>query len=344
MALSEKGFIKAFRSLDQSDIWQDAQLLRIWLTLMMRASWQDEWRRVGSAPVYCNIGDYCFSLREFADDLSLSRGFVKRRLEYLSKRDSIRLENGPRFIRATIINYEKYRDGADIDGPITGQKQANNGPITDHKRANSGPIAGQALYLEEVKEAKKDDSSLTLPKNHSPTPSNESLEPQIDQGFVADACRISESPKSLSESNLRSDPTPPRDKYTAADWQLASEWLGSLWDCKSKPPTKRAAEVIRELREIDGYTHDELREAMAFVVGDDFWCTKAISPAGLRQKNKSGVPKIASIVSQMKAAKAKEPPPERKVIRPEDEPPPPLIGPPREPPAWMRTRANRGHY
>jgi hypothetical protein len=56
------------------------------------------------------------------------------------------------------------------------------------------------------------------------------------------------------------------------------------------------------MRESDGYTHEEIREALAFVERDEWWKGKAMSPVGLRKKNAEGVPKIATILKQARSA------------------------------------------
>jgi hypothetical protein len=95
-------------------------------------------------------------------------------------------------------------------------------------------------------------------------------------------------------------------KYSADDLALAREWIGALKIGKSSPNYESAAETIRKLRQIDGYSMEELKTVFEFVKGDEFWRDQARSPYGLRNKSKSnGLPKIENILARMRTGNFK---------------------------------------
>lgn len=88
--------------------------------------------------------------------------------------------------------------------------------------------------------------------------------------------------------------------FSESDLDLATRWLGELFLSKGQVSKEKAAETLRQCREIDGFTAEELERIFQFVRQDDFWSKNAQSPASLRKKSdKTGLMKIQTIHSRM---------------------------------------------
>lgn len=102
-----------------------------------------------------------------------------------------------------------------------------------------------------------------------------------------------------------SESPPPPPKFSEEDLDLATRWLGALFLGKGRVSKEKAAETLRQCREIDGFTHEDLEAVFEFVRDSAFWSQTAQSPAGLRVKSKSypDLTKIQVITGQMEKAK-----------------------------------------
>jgi biotin operon repressor len=97
-------------------------------------------------------------------------------------------------------------------------------------------------------------------------------------------------------------PSPPsKSGPSPFDFVLAEKWAAFAQEQQPhlKPRVSDYAESVRKMRELDGYPEDFLDELFVFVRKDDFWRKVALSPTQLRQKNKSGLPKISSVIAAM---------------------------------------------
>lgn len=103
--------------------------------------------------------------------------------------------------------------------------------------------------------------------------------------------------------------TPPQateDKFSEADLQMAVEMIHSA---KEQFPSLKAdqskwADDIRKLRELDGYSAEQIIDIWEFVRNDGFWSKNCQSVAKFRQRNKDGV-KYIDLFSQQLSSKPK---------------------------------------
>jgi hypothetical protein len=120
-------------------------------------------------------------------------------------------------------------------------------------------------------------------------------------------CFAETKPPSPSPS-LTPSPTEisPSEIYTPNpfDAVLADKWVSFA---KGLAPHLRlrvpdCVDTFRKLRELDGFTEDQLEALFVFVRQDDFWRPNALSPIGLRKPSKNGLRKIDNILAAMARA------------------------------------------
>jgi hypothetical protein len=104
----------------------------------------------------------------------------------------------------------------------------------------------------------------------------------------------------------------PNNGVTADDFKFAERWFvehGRQVSKTVKFYQKEWAKTVRDLREIDGVSMDELSEMLTFVKNDPFWCKLSASLPRLRTKAaNSEVLKYESIRFAMQRARGTEPP------------------------------------
>ena len=66
-----------------------------------------------------------------------------------------------------------------------------------------------------------------------------------------------------------------------------------------------AVDVIDKLVRIDGFTFDEIKEAMDWATGDDFWGKNALALTAIRKKLRDGTMKFKKIAADMAKSKPK---------------------------------------
>lgn len=64
---------------------------------------------------------------------------------------------------------------------------------------------------------------------------------------------------------------------------------------KQTPNFIRSCEVVDKLIRLDGYTMDEIKNALEWSVKDDFWSDKILSLIGLRKQSSNGMSKFANM-------------------------------------------------
>lgn len=91
--------------------------------------------------------------------------------------------------------------------------------------------------------------------------------------------------------------------------QLAHGFAKHLYDTKQIEPRgdwkTTWPEVLEKLNRIDGFSPEEIRDALAYAVGDEFWSLQIISIKGLRKRSKNDMLKFENLVTSFRYAKSK---------------------------------------
>jgi uncharacterized protein YdaU (DUF1376 family) len=78
---------------------------------------------------------------------------------------------------------------------------------------------------------------------------------------------------------------------------LNNEWCKQFFHTKFLNDT--SMDVFNKLVRIDGYTIDDIKNAIQWARGDDFWSKNFLSPVKLRNKNKEGVKYIDVFLAKL---------------------------------------------
>lgn len=102
------------------------------------------------------------------------------------------------------------------------------------------------------------------------------------------------------ERNIRQAATHPEYAAFAMQFQTAAiDMHGKIAPAISESLINSAVDSIDKLVRIDGFTFEQVRDAMGWAAIDDFWSKNALSLAGLRTKNGDGRTKFQKILAAM---------------------------------------------
>tara|TARA_R100000152_G_C6781173_1_gene215119 strand:- start:1902 stop:2753 length:852 start_codon:yes stop_codon:yes gene_type:complete len=104
-----QGYVKIYRRLLESEVFEEPKLLKTWLWLLLNANWEDRQTRQG---IYIERGQLVTSNQRAARALDCSVNTVRRHLKVLEGLKMIRIEADTVCTVVTICNYRTYQDEA----------------------------------------------------------------------------------------------------------------------------------------------------------------------------------------------------------------------------------------
>lgn len=127
------GYVRLYRSLLSSPIFDDPNLLKLWAYCMLRASHRPRSIRIttgrGTSTVDLLAGQFVFGSRSAAKKLRDSKTNVYRRLKRLEVERCLVLEPGRNFTLVTLCNWQGYQPRAIASGtPSATQSEILSGP------------------------------------------------------------------------------------------------------------------------------------------------------------------------------------------------------------------------
>jgi len=133
----DEGYIKLHRSIEDSRVWQNEGLLKVWLWCLLRANYKERWVSVqvgkGSTEVHVMPGQFIFGRDSAATRLKMKPSTVNDRLKKLEKMQNIDIQSNKQFSIITIINWGTYQDNE------THTQQPNQQPSDNQPTTNQQP-------------------------------------------------------------------------------------------------------------------------------------------------------------------------------------------------------------
>ena len=120
------GYIKVFRSLLDNTVFDNANLLKVWMWCLLSASYVPHEEMVGSQKVDLQAGQFVFGRRSAASFLKLNESLFYRLIKRLESENKIELKSNNKFTLVSVINWEFYQ-GVDTED----EQQMNNKRTTN---------------------------------------------------------------------------------------------------------------------------------------------------------------------------------------------------------------------
>ena len=130
--MDNQGWIKLYRSIENSIVWDDPLRLKAWLWILLHANFEDrEWFRNGSVVTVLK-GQCVTSNRKLQLAWNCSAKTVKRILDQLTELDMIRVETpSKKYTLLTVVKYSIFQDMGNSKGYTKGYTKGYSEEYTE---------------------------------------------------------------------------------------------------------------------------------------------------------------------------------------------------------------------
>ncbi|MEY8367583.1 hypothetical protein AALA24_02330 [Anaerovoracaceae bacterium 42-11] len=126
-----EGYIKLYRKLIKSPIFQNEKLLKIWIWCLCRANHRETETIVGLRKVQLQKGQFVFGLIKASQELQIPKTTLYRNLRTLCEFGMISIKAENKFSVVTVENWEKYQCLDSETEKETEKKRKRNGKQTE---------------------------------------------------------------------------------------------------------------------------------------------------------------------------------------------------------------------
>lgn len=149
--MADGGWIKVYRKIRQSFVWTDANQLKLWLLILMKASHDGNRFLFNGQQVDVSSGQLVTGAHALAfefnngvpHDNQVAWRKVWRWVKRFENEGMLTIKSNNKYSVITVVNYPQYQSN---DNPMTTQRQSTDNPVTTIKNAKN------------TKNAKKEDS------------------------------------------------------------------------------------------------------------------------------------------------------------------------------------------
>lgn len=133
-----RGYIKLWRKLEDSFIYQDSEALKLWIHLLFEANHKDREFMFNGKKMICKRGQTIIGLNSLSRKTKVSRSKLYRLLKMLENETLIETQKTNRFTLITIVCYEKYQSDETLnETPAKLQRNSSETPAKTPKECNN---------------------------------------------------------------------------------------------------------------------------------------------------------------------------------------------------------------
>lgn len=111
--MSDGGYFRVYRKIIGSRVWQDAEMLKIWLFCLAKAGRKERWVSIktgrGTTSVHLMPGQFVFGRKSAAKRLKMSPSSVRNRILRLQRWGNVAVKNDTHHTIVTVINWTSYQ-------------------------------------------------------------------------------------------------------------------------------------------------------------------------------------------------------------------------------------------
>lgn len=169
--MPKKGWVKLYRSISGNWVYDDPEKLKIWITLLIKATHKKFKANVGYELVELQPGELIFGTRKFADEVDINQNKVYQTVKLFEDDGMIEYDTESykgKFSIIRILNWEKYQTPSTTENKEvaedgeTQSKRPNNASQTQDKRTtNASQNVQECKELKNVKNTSSSTSAGT---------------------------------------------------------------------------------------------------------------------------------------------------------------------------------------
>lgn len=258
----QKGWISIHRSLIAWEWFQRPEMVQIWIYLLLKANHAPaQWQGIE-----IKRGQLVSGRKTIAKETGLTEQTVRTCLDRLKKSGEINTQVTNRYTVITICNYVIYQDeDLKANQQVTSQKPKINQPIIKKSTNLKSPGITDKKGITEINPEKSTNlnwKNQPAKTEKSTTNNNDINNKNIDNDF-------------LKVKNLFPLRLQPKDEKELNQWKKDYQKLIDL-----------------------NFSHSEIIEVLTYVRNDEFWKTKVLNIAKLKNKNRDGIRHIDLFIEQ----------------------------------------------
>lgn len=123
-----KGYIKLHRCLLYSSVFNNPDLLRIWIWCLLKSAYVTKNELTSAGELQIKPGQFIFGRKSAAEFLKINESKFYRAMKRLESLGMLRLESKTKFTLATVINWDYYQG----EEPICEQQSYNKRTDDEH--------------------------------------------------------------------------------------------------------------------------------------------------------------------------------------------------------------------
>ena len=142
------GFIKLYRSLLENPIFDNSELLRVWIWCLLKASYFMHYEMVGKQKIELLPGQFIFGRKKASEELKIGESKLYRIMKLLESENQIELNSNNRFTIVNIINWSFYQGLEMNNKQQKHNKKTTNGHYIRSKEIKNIKNVGSSYDIE----------------------------------------------------------------------------------------------------------------------------------------------------------------------------------------------------
>ena len=125
--MEDKSYIKLFRKLLNSPIFENEKALKIWIWCLLKATHKERLQLVGQQEVNLQKGQFVFGRKKASEELKMSESTIYKYIKLLEKLQMISVNSNNKFSVVTVEKWEEYQiEELKDNNKVTAEEQQSN--------------------------------------------------------------------------------------------------------------------------------------------------------------------------------------------------------------------------
>ena len=125
--MEDKSYIKLFRKLLNSPIFENEKALKIWIWCLLKATHKERLQLVGQQEVNLEKGQFVFGRKKASEELRMTESTIYKYIKLLEKLRMINVKSNNKFSVVTVEKWEEYQiEELKDNNKVTTEEQQSN--------------------------------------------------------------------------------------------------------------------------------------------------------------------------------------------------------------------------
>lgn len=160
-----RGYVKVWRSLEDSGIIGNAEVCRLFLYLMLKASSRSRKQAVGTGIVSLEPGQLVTGRKQLALAVGSTEQKIRTALSILEKQEIISQQTTNRYTLISLVNWDKYQHRQPADDQLINQRPTGGRQPDNQQPTDKTPVSKQRQEVEKLRIQHPMNTSLALAKS-----------------------------------------------------------------------------------------------------------------------------------------------------------------------------------